>query len=101
MSTRKNKQPPVRVLYGSAVSEAIASNDVAEMTEIRKQVFDYLGNVSEIERLLPELEKAIKSKGGGIRPLYAVTIQEAAASGDRAEIARIKAEVAYYERMSR
>ncbi len=101
MNSKKSKQSPVRVLYGPAVSEAIASGDVAEMTEIRKQVFDYLGSVADIERLLPELEKAIESKGGGIRTLYAVTIQEAAASGDKAEIARIKAEVAYYNRMAR
>ena len=42
------------------------------------------------KRLLPELEKAIQAKGGPIRVLYGVSIQDAIARGDQAEIARLK-----------
>ena len=86
-------------LYGVAMSDAMASGDVNKMTAIRDQAFAHLAADAEVARLLPELEKAIQSKGGLIRPLYAVTIQDALARGDAAEIARLKAEVASYNTM--
>ena len=50
-------------------------------------------------RLLPQVEKALATQGGPVRPLYAVTIQDALARGDQAEIARIKGEIAAYAQL--
>ena len=86
-------------LYAVPIQEAITSGDIAKMNQIRDEAFAYLASASDIERLLPELEKAIQAKGGPIRVLYGVSIQDAIARGDQAEIARLKAEVAYYSRL--
>ena len=89
----------LHTLYGPALSEAIASGDVAKMSAARDAAFAHLAMSSEVARLLPELEKAIKTKGGTIRPLYGVSIQDAVARGDQAELARMKGEVAYYNNL--
>jgi hypothetical protein len=99
MATSKPQDSTSRVLYGVSIQEAIASGDVAKMTAIREQAFTYMASVAEVERLLPALEAAIKTKGGPVVVLYAVTIQNAVARGDQAELARLRAEVAYYSRM--
>ncbi len=96
MATKKNRTAIAIPLYAVAVSDAIASGDANKMTEIRDQVFTHMATATDVERLLPELEKAIGSKGGVIRPLYAVTIQDALARGDANEIASLKAEAASY-----
>lgn len=86
-------------LYGMAINDAIASGDGAKMRAVRDAAHDHLATAGEVMRLLPALETAIQSTGNGggvIRPLYAVTIQDALARGDAAEIARLKAEVASY-----
>jgi len=96
MAAKKSKHAIPVPLYAIAVSDAITSGDVNKMTEIRDQVFTHMAAAADIEHLLPELEKAINSKGGVIRPLYGVTIQDALARGDANEIASLKAEVASY-----
>ncbi len=88
-----------RPLYAVPIHEAIASGDVAKMTAVRTEVFAFLASVAEVERLLPALDSAITGKGGPITALYAVSIQDAVARGDQAELARMKAEVDYYRRM--
>lgn len=95
MATDSGKGP-LNTLYGVALNEAIASGDVAKMSAARDAAFSHIAMSSEVSRLLPELENAIKSKGAPIRPLYAVTIQDAMARGDQAELTRLKGEVAYY-----
>ena len=85
--------------YGNAMTEAIGSGDVAKMQQVRDQALAHLSAAADITKLLPALEKAIQSKGGPIRPLYAVAIQDAVARGDAAEIARIKAELASYTKL--
>jgi hypothetical protein len=95
MATNSGKGP-LNTLYGVALNEAIASGDVAKMSAARDAAFSHIAMSSEVSRLLPELENAIKSKGAPIRPLYAVTIQDAMARGDQAELTRLKGEVAYY-----
>lgn len=82
--------------YGIAMTDAIASGDTAKMSAARDAAFAHLATSADVARLLPELEKAIKAKGGPIRPLYAVTIQDAVARGDAAELSRLKGEVASY-----
>lgn len=85
--------------YGIAMTEAIASGDAAKMSAARDAAFTHLAASADVTRLLPELEKAIKAKGGVIRPLYGVTIQDALARGDAAELSRLKGEVASYSAM--
>lgn len=98
MSTAKPFNPSI-AMYGVPIQDAIASGDVNKMSAIREQAFAYLAAVAEVERLLPALDTAIKAKGGPIRTLYGVTIQDAVQRGDQAELARLKAEVAYYQRL--
>jgi hypothetical protein len=85
--------------YGIAMTEAIASGDVSQMSAARDAAFTHMASIADVARLLPELEKAIQAKGAIIRPLYAVTIQDAKARGDTAELARIKDELHAYAGM--
>ncbi|MES2037616.1 MAG: DUF1843 domain-containing protein [Pseudomonadota bacterium] len=96
MTTSKESYGGFIPLYAVAMSDAIASGDAAKMSAARDAAFSHLAAAADVARLLPELESAIKSKGGVIRPLYAVTIQDAVARGDQVEIARIKSELASY-----
>ncbi|MFN9646490.1 MAG: DUF1843 domain-containing protein [Cyanobacteriota bacterium] len=89
----------LQTLYGPALTEAIASGDTAKMAAARDAAFAHIAMSTEVARLLPELEKAIKAKGAPIRPLYAVTIQDAVSRGDQAELTRLKGEVAYYSNL--
>ena len=90
---------PMAALYGVLMHEAIASGDVSKMIAIRDQALDYLAAASEIERLLPSLEKTMKAKGLPPQALYGISIQDAVARGDQAELSRLKAEVVYYSRL--
>lgn len=98
MSNAKENYRPAIPLYGIAMSDAISSGDVDEMIKVRNQVLDHISATANMQRLLPDLEKAIQAKKGAIiRPLYAVTIQDAAARGDTQELANIKAELNSYQ----
>ena len=99
MPTSKPAGNPPAALYAVPIHEAIASGDVAKMSAIRTEVFAHLAAVAEMERLLPALDGAIQAKGGPIKTLYGGAIQDAAARGDQAELARMKAEVDYYRRL--
>ncbi|BBB62970.1 MULTISPECIES: DUF1843 domain-containing protein [unclassified Undibacterium] len=90
---------PLAALYAVPMHEAIASGDVKKMSTVRDQALDYLAAASEIERLLPSLETAMKAKGLPPQALYGVAIQDAVTRGDQAEISRLKAQVAYYNRL--
>ena len=90
---------PMAALYGVPIHEAIAGGDLSKIVAIRDQALDYLAAASEIERLLPSLEAAMKAKGLPPQALYGVAIQDAVTRGDQAEIARLKAQVAYYSRL--
>ncbi|MCH8617565.1 DUF1843 domain-containing protein [Undibacterium sp. TS12] len=90
---------PLAALYAVPMHDAIASGDVSKMLAIRDQVLDYLTSAAAIERLLPSLDRALKAKGMPPQALYGVSIQDAVARGDQAELARLKAEVAYYSRL--
>lgn len=92
----KNPKDHLVPLYASAMTDAIASDDMSQMEEMRNQALDQLAAAAEIEKMLPELDKAINARGGVIRPLYGVTIQDALAKGDPAEVARLRAEVSAY-----
>jgi hypothetical protein len=94
--TDSSNQGNIHTLYGPALTEAINSGDTTKMAAMREAAFDYIGKSSEVAKLLPKLEQAMKDKGHPIRPLYAVTIQEAVARGDEAELSRLKGEVGYY-----
>ncbi len=94
--TTKKHHPPIIPMYAVAMSEAIASGDAAKMAAARNDAFAYMASAAEVAQLLPELEKAIQAKGGIIRPLYGVTIQDAKARGDTAELASIKGELDAY-----
>lgn len=99
MATKGN-QPPVRTLYGPAITEAIASGDLEAMKKIREEALDVLASAAEVEKLLPQLDQALSAKGwDGPIVLYGVVIQDAAARGDKTELARLKAEVDYYSRL--
>lgn len=95
MSNQESYVPAIP-MYAVAMSDAIASGDISKMTSARDAALAHMGTSAELARLLPSLESAIKSKGGVIRPLYAVTIQDAVTRGDSAEISRIKSELALY-----
>lgn len=99
MSSKSDNHGHPMPLYAVAMSDAIASGDAAKMSATRDAALAHLSTSADVARLLPELEKAIKSKGGIIRPLYAVTIQDAIARGDAGELSRLKAEVASYSSM--
>lgn len=86
-------------LYGVAMQEAIRSGILADLQKARDAAIQHLSDSVEIARLLPEVEKALAIHGPVPRPLYAVTIQDALARGDQAEIARIKSEIAAYSQM--
>ncbi|MFZ6746216.1 DUF1843 domain-containing protein [Undibacterium sp. JH2W] len=90
---------PLAALYAVPMHDAIASGDVGKMSAIRDQALDYLTAAAAIERLLPTLDRALKAKGLPPQALYGVSIQDAVARGDQAELARLKAEVAYYSRL--
>lgn len=96
MAETKGNIPHPIPLYAVAMNQAIASGDLAQLQAARDAAFDHLANADEVRRLLPELDNAIRGLGGPIRPLYAVTIQDALKRGDRAEIARLRAEVDTY-----
>ena len=95
MTTAAKQSLPIP-LYGMAINDAISSGDAAKMSAVRDAAYQHLATAADVTRLLPALENAIKAKGGVIRPLYAVTIQDALARGDAGELARLKAEVASY-----
>jgi hypothetical protein len=99
METRQGAHAGARVLYGVPITDAIASGDVQRMTAMHEEAMAHYAATADVVRLLPELERAIQAKGGVIRPLYAVTIQDAMARGDAAEIARLKAQVDVYQGM--
>ena len=99
MTTDKETWGGVHPMYAVAMNEAIASGDTAKLSAARDAAFAHLAAAADVARLLPQLESAIKSKGGVIRPLYAVTIQDAIARGDNVEIARIKSELASYNNL--
>ena len=99
MTTSKESYGGFIPLYAVAMSDAIASGDAAKLSAAREAAFSHLAAAADVARLLPELESAIKSKGGIIRPLYAVTIQDAVARGDQVEISRIKSELASYNNL--
>jgi hypothetical protein len=99
MSASPSEGIPSNTLYGQALSQAIASGDAAKMSAARDAAFAHIAASTEVKRLLPELEKAMKTKGVHIRPLYAVTIQDAIAKGDAAELNRLKGELALYNSM--
>lgn len=99
MTTKKDSYGPVIPMYAAAMSDAIASGDTAQLSAAREAAFTHLAAAADVARLLPELENAIKTKGGVIRPLYAVTIQDALARGDSVEIARIKTELNTYNNL--
>ena len=90
---------PLTALYAVPMHEAIASGDLSKMSAIRDQALGFLSAAADIERLLPAVDNAIKARGGPVRTLYGVTIQDALARGDQGELARLKAEVAYYSRI--
>lgn len=87
------------VLYGVAMQQALKSGLLADLQNARDAAVQHLADAAEVARLLPEVEKALAAQGAVPRPLYAVTIQDALARGDQAEIARIKSEIAAYSQM--
>lgn len=87
----------LKTLYGDIVTKAIDTGDVKEMTSVRQDVVAHLAQSKDLERLLPALDAAITGKGGVIRPLYAVTIQDVLARGNATEIAHLRAEVGAYQ----
>ncbi|MFZ6746218.1 DUF1843 domain-containing protein [Undibacterium sp. JH2W] len=99
MTTNKETFGTIHPMYAVAMSDAIASGDAAQLSAAREAAFSHLAAAADVARLLPELESAIKSKGGVIRPLYAVTIQDAVARGDAVEIARLKTELTTYNNL--
>ena len=99
MATKPIAAAAHRTMYGDAVRAAVDSGDIKTMTAARDEALSYLANADAVEKLLPALEAAIQSKGGGIRPLYAVTIQDVLRRGDAGEISRLRAEVASYQRL--
>ena len=89
----------LKTLYEDIVTSAIDKGDVKEMSSVRQDVLAHIARSKDLERLLPALDSAISSKGGIIRPLYAVTIQDVLARGNAAEISSLKAEVDAYSRL--
>ena len=92
MATKPIAAAAHRTMYGDAVRAAVDSGDIKTMTATRDEALSYLANADAVEKLLPALEAAIQSKGGGIRPLYAVTIQDVLRRGDAGEIALVEAQ---------
>lgn len=88
-----------QVLYGVAMQEALRSGLLADLQNARDAAIQHLADAADVARLLPEVEKALATKGAIPRPLYAVTIQDAMARGDQAELARIRSEIAAYSLM--
>lgn len=86
-------------LYGVAMQDALKSGTLADLQKARDDAVKFLSDAADVARLLPQVEKALAAQGGVIRPLYAVTIQDALARGDQAEIGRIKGEIAAYAQM--
>ena len=87
---------PSVALYGVSIQDALASGDVNRLSAIRDEALDFLANAAEVRKLLPELEQAIRGLGGPIRVLYGQALEDARASGDQAQLARLRAEVVYY-----
>ncbi|MBW8852669.1 MAG: hypothetical protein JF600_18050 [Xanthomonadales bacterium] len=86
-------------MYAIAMQDALKSGAVADLQKARDDAVKFLSDAADVARLLPQVEKALAAQGGVIRPLYAVTIQDALARGDQAEIGRIKGEIAAYAQM--
>lgn len=91
--------PHMIPLYAVAMQDALKSGTLADLQKARDAAIQHLSDAAEIARLLPQVEKALATQGGPVRPLYAVTIQDALARGDQAEIARIKGEIAAYAQL--
>lgn len=90
---------PFVPLYAVAMQDALKSGALADLQKARDDAVKHLADAAEIARLLPEVERALATHGGVVRPLYAVTIQDALARGDQAEIARIRGEISAYSQM--
>lgn len=86
-------------MYAVAMQDALKSGMLADLQKARDDAVKFLSDAAEVARLLPQVEKALAAQGGVIRPLYAVTIQDALARGDQTEIGRIKGEIAAYAQM--
>lgn len=80
---------PIVPLYAVALQAAKASGDTARMRELAALAEEHVSSTPDISAALADVKSELSKSGWGtIHPLYAVTIQQAAASGD---LARMKA----------
>jgi len=92
-AVRVRSGSPIIPLYAVALQAAKASGDTNRMRELAALAEEQVGSAAEVGAALADVKAELSKQGWGtIHPLYAVTIQQAARSGDLAKMKAVAAQ---------